>query len=192
MCSSDGGVNDELLAEIERVIFDEHSAENRAGAATFTELLDMRASRSRLAQSRSQEALAGAVEQMFDQRRKQTELPALQARRRADAKTIENDKKARLALIGSGPEGRTKRLDEILKAVDAKLQQLDAAGRRKQSLDQLRDFVADIRDRKGRSELADLERRHADAGLPPEEWPVFERVFAGDVDSDPRSIQQTE
>jgi energy-coupling factor transporter ATP-binding protein EcfA2 len=183
LCSSDGGVNDELLAEIERVIFDEHSAENRAGAATFTELLDMRASRSRLAKSRSQEALASAVEQIFDQRRKQTELPALQARRRADAKTIQDDKKARLALIGSGRETRTKRLDEILKAIDAKLQQLDAAGRRKQSLDQLRDFVADVRARKTRSELADLKRRHADAGLSPEEWPAFERVFGGDVDS---------
>ncbi len=182
LCSSDGGVNDELLAEIERVIFDEHSAENRAGAATFTELLDMRASRSRLAQSRSREALAGAVDQMFDARRKHAELPSLQARHRADAKTIEDDKKARLALIGSGAESRTKRLDEILKAIDARLRQLDAAGRRKQVLDELRDFVQDVRDKKARSELADLERRYAEAGLTPEDWPAFERIFTGDVD----------
>jgi energy-coupling factor transporter ATP-binding protein EcfA2 len=182
LCSSDGGVNDELLAEIERVIFDEHSAENRAGAATFTELLDMRASRSRLAQSRSREALAGAVEQMFDARRKHAELPSLHARHLADAKTIDDDKKARLALIGSGAEGRTKRLDEILKAIDARLQQLDAAGRRKHALDQLRDFVQDARDRKARSELSELERRYAEASLTTEDWPAFERVFAGDVD----------
>jgi energy-coupling factor transporter ATP-binding protein EcfA2 len=183
LCSSDGGVNDELLAEIERVIFDEHSAENRAGAATFTELLNMRASRSRLAQSRSREALSGAIDQMFDAHRKHAELPSLQARHRANTKIVEDDKKARLALIGSGAESRTKRLDEILKAIDVRLQQLDTAGRRKQALDQLRDFVQDVRDRKAHSELVDLERQYAEAGLTQEDWPAFERTFTGDVDT---------
>ena len=183
LCSSEGGINDELLAEIERVIFDEHSAEARAGAATFTELRDMRATRSRLAQRRSREALGAILEQISEQRRKQAELPALKTRRAAGAKTITDDKKARLALLGSGVESYTKRLDEILRAIDERLKQLDAAARRKQALDQLRDHVADARDRRAQAELVDLQRRHSDAGLRPEEWPAFNRVFAGDVDA---------
>jgi len=183
LCSSEGGINDELLAEIERVIFDEHSAEARAGAATFTELRDMRATRSRLSQRRSREALGELLEQIAEQRRKQAELPRLRTRRIAGAKAIADDKKARVALLGSGAESRTKRLDEILRAIDARLKQLDAATRRKQTLDQLRDHVADVRGRRAPNELADLRRRHGDAGLRPEDWSAFEQVFAGDVDA---------
>jgi energy-coupling factor transporter ATP-binding protein EcfA2 len=183
LCSSEGGINDELLSEIERVIFDEHSAEARAGASTFTELRDMRATRSRLAQRRSREALETILERIAEQRRKQAELPALKTRRTADAKTIDDDKKARVALLGSGGESRTKRLDEILRAIDAKLKQLDAASRRKQAVDQLRDHVADVRDRRTQNELADLQRRYSDTGLRAEDWAAFKQVFAGDVDA---------
>lgn len=183
LCSSEAGINDELLEEIERVIFDEHSAEARAGAATFTELRDMRATRSRSAQRRSREALAAVLEQISEQRRKQAELPALKARRAAGAKVISNDKKARLALLGSGTESHTKRLDEILRAIDQRLQQLDAATRRQQALEQLRDHVIDVRKRRTESELTELQRRHSDAGLQAEDWPAFKRVFAGDVDA---------
>jgi energy-coupling factor transporter ATP-binding protein EcfA2 len=183
LCSSEGGINDELLVEIERVIFDEHSAEDRAGAASFTELRDMRATRSRLAQRRSREALGAILEQISEQRRKHADLPALKARRASTQKTVGEDKKARLALLGSGSETRTKRLDEILRAIDQRLQQLDAAARRKQALDQLRDFVIDIRERHAQSELAELQRRHGDAGLRAEDWPAFKRVFAANVDA---------
>jgi len=107
LCSSEGGINDELLAEIERVIFDEHSAEARAGAATFTELRDMRATRSRRSQRRSREALGDLLEQIAEQRRKQAELPGLKTRRTAAAKAIADDKKARVALLGRGAESRT-------------------------------------------------------------------------------------
>ena len=96
---------------------------------------------------------------------------------------ISDDKKARLALLGSGTESHTKRLDEILRAIDQRLQQLDAATRRKQALEQLRDHVIDVRDRRTKSELAELRRRHSYAGLRAEDWPAFERVFAGEVDA---------
>jgi energy-coupling factor transporter ATP-binding protein EcfA2 len=183
LCSSEGGINDELLAEIERVIFDEHSAEDRAGAATFTELRDMGATRSRLAQQRSRETLSAILDQISEQRRKQAELPALKTRRASAQKTIGDDKKARLALLGSGGGSRTKRLDEILRAIDDRLQQLDATARRNQAVEQLRDFVVDVRERRAQSELVELERRHSDAGLRAEDWPAFKRVFAGDVDA---------
>lgn len=183
LCSSEGGINDELLAEIERVIFDEHSAEDRAGAASFTELRDMRATRSRLAQRRSRETLGAILEQISEQRRKHADLPTLKTRRASTQKSIGEDKKARLALLGSSTETRTRRLDEILRAIDQRLQQLDAAARRKQALDQLRDFLIDIRERRAQSELADLERLHNDAGLRDEDWLAFKRVFAGDVDA---------
>jgi energy-coupling factor transporter ATP-binding protein EcfA2 len=182
LCSADGGLTDELLAEIERVIFEEHPDDQRVGAASFEELLAMRAGRSRLAQSRCREALARAAERMLNERRKQGELPALRARHKTDAKAIADDKKARRALIGRGAEGRTKRLEEIQAEFDRRELQLDAVSRRVQAIDRLRDFVTDTRDRKVDSELDDLMQSYADAGLSAADWLAFKRVFAGNVD----------
>ena len=51
LCSS-SGMTDELLGEIERVIFEAHPDHDRDGALDFAELLEHRASRHRLARQR--------------------------------------------------------------------------------------------------------------------------------------------
>lgn len=182
LCSADGGVSDELLAEIERVIFEEHPAEQRVGATSFDELLDIRASRSRLAQSRSREALDRAVAKMVEERRKEAELPILQKKHKVDAKTLADDKKARRTLISRGTEGRAKRIEKIQTELERRQVQLDAVGRRIQAIDRLRDFVTDARDREIDRELDDLMRSHVDAGISQDDWQAFKRIFAGDVD----------
>jgi hypothetical protein len=57
LCSS-SGLTDGLLREIERVIFDAHPDHARDGALNFTELLEHRASRHRLARDREAEAVS--------------------------------------------------------------------------------------------------------------------------------------
>ena len=52
LCSAEG-VTDELLAEIERVIFQAHPEEDRMSASNFQELLQLRAERARAARSRA-------------------------------------------------------------------------------------------------------------------------------------------
>jgi len=46
LCSAEG-LQDELLAEIERVIFHSHAIDDRMGASSFRELLDIRSTRAR-------------------------------------------------------------------------------------------------------------------------------------------------
>lgn len=94
LCSSDGGVTDELLAEIERVIFDEHAGEDRLSATTFTELRELKASRSRSAQTRSREGLERAVEEISEERRKHASLTLLKRQFEAAEEAITNDKRA--------------------------------------------------------------------------------------------------
>jgi hypothetical protein len=184
LCSLDGGVTDELLAEIERVIFDEHPAEHRLGTTAFTELRDMRASRSRTAQARSRDALDRAVEEISEERRKQASLPTLQRQQKTATAAIDEDKRARVALLGEGDaEERTKRLGDIQDAIDERQRRQDAAARRQQALEALRDFVADVRERVAKQEVVDVSRTHADAWLSDEDWRQFERVFRGDVDA---------
>ena len=182
LCSAEGGVSDELLAEIERVIFEEHPAEDRLGATSFSELLEIRASRSRLAQDRSREALERAVTTMFDERRKHAELSVLRERKKSGVKAVADDKKARSALISKGTEARAKRLEEIQAELEKRQVELDSAARQKQAIDELGDFVFDIRERKTDGELRELTRSLRDAGVDRADWKEFKRVFAGDVD----------
>jgi hypothetical protein len=51
LCSSEG-IADELLSEIERVVFQTHPVQNRMGASNFQELLALRAGRGRTLRER--------------------------------------------------------------------------------------------------------------------------------------------
>jgi energy-coupling factor transporter ATP-binding protein EcfA2 len=184
LCSSDGGVTDELLAEIERVIFDEHAGEDRLGATTFTELRELKASRSRSAQTRSREGLERAVEEISEERRKHASLTLLKRQFGAADEAIAIDKRARETLLGEGiAEGRTRRLSEIRDAIDARQRRRDSAARRQQALAALRDVVTDVRVRVAKQEVSDLSRAHGAAGLSEDDWNEFERLFRGDVDA---------
>jgi ABC-type lipoprotein export system ATPase subunit len=183
LCAAEGGVSDDLLAEIERVIFEEHPQEDRLGATTFQELLEMRASRSRQARDRSREALDRAVAMMSEERRREAQLSTLKAKREFDLKSITEDKDARKALISRGSEGRVKRLEEIQAAAEKRRVQLDSASRRHKSLEELRDFVEDAERRKMNAELDDLKTEYRDAGLEEDEWVAFLREFSGDVEA---------
>ena len=60
LCSAEG-IEDELLTEIERVIFQSHSIEDRMGASSFRELLDIRSARARSARERQEQALRDGI-----------------------------------------------------------------------------------------------------------------------------------
>jgi hypothetical protein len=182
LCSAEGGVSDELLSEIERVIFQEHSTEERLGATNFGELLEIRAARSRAARDRSREALERAVKATFDERRKDAELTGLRKRRSSAAKAIADDKKARAALISKGAENRVKRLDEVQAALEKRQLELDAAARQRQAIGELDDHVKNVRERTISAELDDLKRSYAEAGVKDSDWKSFRRDFAGDVE----------
>jgi hypothetical protein len=63
LCSAEG-VTDELLAEIERVIYQAHPTEDRMGTTTFRELLDLRAARGRAIRQSHEEALAETAQEL--------------------------------------------------------------------------------------------------------------------------------
>jgi hypothetical protein len=75
LCSAEG-IEDELLSEIERVIFQSHSIEDRMGASSFRELLDIRSARARSARERQELALREASESLTAERGAIDRLPA--------------------------------------------------------------------------------------------------------------------
>jgi len=182
LCSAEG-VTDELLAEVERVIYQAHPAEDRMGTTTFRELLDLRAARGRALRHSHEEALADAAAELNLERDRKAGLPGLQKQRAEKAASIAKDKRDRTSLIGKGGEERAKRLDEVSTAAESVRFQVEQGQRRRQALLALKDEVDDTRKTKAPARLRQIQQTHSEAGLSVDEWKMFLLEFSGDVDT---------
>jgi hypothetical protein len=181
LCSAEG-LEDSLLTEIERVIFDHHAVGDRLGAGSFRELLDLRLARARDGRARADERLANASELLAIERARKASLEHLTKQREEQFKSIEKDKTDRKALTAKGTEARVTNLNQISLAVDKSRSRLETAKRKQQALLMLQDSVNDIRQRAVPAQLKRLREAYADASLTDAEWANFQLVFAGDVD----------
>lgn len=182
LCSADG-VTDELLSEVERVIYQAHPAEERMGTTTFGELLSLRAARGRALRRRHEEALAEAAVELNVERDRKAKLPSLKKQRDEKAASILKDKRDRSSLIGEGGKERAQRLDEVSNAAEAIRFQVEQAKRRKQALLALQDEVTATRTSVAPHRLRHLKQNHSEAGLSDDHWKAFLLEFSGDVDT---------
>ena len=181
LCSAEG-MTDDLLAEIERIIYMAHPSEDRMGTTTFRELLDLNAAHGRSMRQSHEEILAEATTQLNLERGRRAALPQLQRQRADKAAGLSKDRKDRESLIGKGSEERAKQFDVVSNAAEAVRSLIEQARRRRQALCSLRDEVDDIRANKAPLRLRQLQQAHADAGLRTEAWRAFLMDFSGDVD----------
>ncbi|HDR8922023.1 TPA: AAA family ATPase [Burkholderia vietnamiensis] len=182
LCSADGP-NDELVDEIERVIFNAHPYPDRFGADTFEELLNIRLEASRDKRSRNQQALVRASADLTEERVRKDGLKALEKDRDDRQAAIEKDKKDRNSLVGKGNEARARRLEQISEAVDRKRQRVDLANRKLRALQLLKQDIADFRTLEVEEHLEALKQRREESELTEQDWSLFKLVFAGDVDA---------
>jgi energy-coupling factor transporter ATP-binding protein EcfA2 len=181
LCSADG-LGDDLIAEIERVIFQVHRIEDRMGASSFRELLDLRTARPRASRDRHKVALAKAANQLTEERGRKAGKQALIKQQEVLVNAIKQDKKDRQFLIGKGNVERTTRFDEVSTAAEQARLRVEKAKRRIQQLLALKDEVKDIKEHRINTWLADLKEGKDDAGLSEEVWKSFRLSFVGDVD----------
>ncbi|KZE42065.1 TrlF family AAA-like ATPase [Microbacterium sp. T32] len=179
LCSSEG-ITDELLDEIERVIFEAHPYEDRLGASTFRELLDIRANHGRGLRAYAKQEIDDLSDEIDTERATLDQLPALRVEQAQLTKLLTEDKGARSKLVIVGGEARSQRLDEINAELASRQAAIDGLRRREQALGELRSTTLDLRDRRLPGVTANLERTHEAAGLSAEEWKVFAITFAGD------------
>lgn len=183
LCSAEGGVTDELLAEIEQVIFAAHSHDERAGASTFTELRMAKTKRGRLSRARHEEALGSLGREISDERAKQASLGGLKAREAVLEQRLKSGQAARAGLIIGDDGSQATRLQEIIAATEGRQGDLDGLKKQLSSVLELRDAATDLRSRRLPTIQAELVRDHAAAALTPAEWKPFALTFAGDVNS---------
>ena len=182
LCSAEG-LNDALVTEIERVIFNAHPLNERQGADSFQELLGLRLETSRQKRERQQQALTRASADLTDERVKKDGLRALEKDRDEKKRAIDKDKTDRKSLVAKGNEERARRHEQVSLAVDAKRQLVDQAKRRHQALLHLQNDVRDFRTRQAPSLLADLKQERERAGLSATDWEAFRLDYAGPVDT---------
>lgn len=182
LCSAER-IDDALVSEIERVIFDAHPIEDRMGAGTFTELLDTRLEASREKRGQYAEALARASASIADETAKKAGLKAMEKELDDRKKAIDKDRADMKSLVAKGSEERAKSLDAISQAAESKRSQVEGAKRRLSALGRLADDVADFRKRRSAEIVLDLRTRRAEAELSPEDWEPFRVDFVGDVDT---------
>ncbi len=164
LCSAEG-LEDELLAEIERVIFQSHAIEDKMGASSFQELLHIRSARARTAREREEHVLQLASGSLTIEWTRKASLSSLTKQRDEKAKFVEKDKKERKALTSKGTKERVQRLEEISLAVDAARRKVEEVKGRHRALLSLQDAVKDMRSNSAPAYLRDLQKKIRRCGI---------------------------
>jgi energy-coupling factor transporter ATP-binding protein EcfA2 len=181
LCSAEG-LENELMTEIERVIFNSHSVEDRLGASTFGELLDIRLERARSARGRHESALRAASEAMTTERARKASLASLTKQHADKLALINKDKTDRKALTSKGDKERVERMEAMSLAVDTVRAAVEKAKARQRALQSLQDEVKNVRNVSAPSFLKRLRENYSDAALTDVQWSRFAVIFSGDVD----------
>lgn len=182
LCSA-AGMTDELLREIERVIFEAHSLADRDGAVDFEELRELRTMRFREARVREEEALSNISEHIGTELEKIKLVDSLKKQVEEKAKLIEGYTKDRSRLVSKGSEVRVKRLGELAVAADKVRGYLHFFAAKEQSLLAIKDEVGSLRMHAAPEALRVMAERHRASALKPEEWRPFLLDYKGDVDA---------
>ena len=182
LCSS-SGLTDGLLREVERVIFEAHSENERDGALNFSELLELRASLHRLVRTREAEAVSQISGRISTELEKEKLVTAYGAQISHKEKLVRAYTADRAKLVSAGSEKRVLRHAELANAVNqvkAKLRQL--AGQRQAFL-ALQDEVKDMRCNKAPELLRQAQVRHPESGMTADQWSAFLLDYKGPVDT---------
>ena len=181
LCSS-SGMTDELLCEIERVIFEAHSENDRSGTIEFSEMLELHASHYRQAQQRESDAVAQISERVGTELEKDKLITYYKARIEQKIKSIKAYKADRAKLITKGSDVRVRRHEELTKAVELARAKLRNFSNRRHAFLGLQDEVKDHRQNQAPEALRQTQARHSDSEMNNEQWAEFLLDYKGKVD----------
>lgn len=181
LCSADG-LTDELLNEIERVIFEAHSTLDRDGATDFKELLDLRTTVLRDNRSRDEEAIATLSDEIGIEREKQSQITGLKSQITQKEALIAGYIKSRDALVTAGSAERIARLNELTEAADYVRTQIRLWSQESQALRSLQNDVSDFRTNRAPMALRTSKQAFSGAHLDDKTWENFRQTYTGNVD----------
>ena len=181
LCSADG-LKDELLREIERVIFEAHPTLDRDGATDFNELLDLRISVLRDDRARDEDAIATLSNQISGEREKQSQIARHQSQIAQKEALVAGYLKNRDSLVSTGSAERIAQMKQVADAADYARTQIRLWMQQVQTLQSLQNDVADFRTTRAPMALRAAKQSFVGAQLKDDEWEVFRQTFTGNVD----------
>ena len=181
LCSSEG-VTDELLLEIERVVYQAHPPDDRLDTFDFRGLLAIRTAHARTLRQQHKEDLDDVTAQLTQERERRATLPALDRQRNDKLASIKKDTATRRSLTSKDSVDRLQQYERISTAAEAIRFKVQQARRRNQALRTLKFEVADTRANKAPLRWRKLQQDNGEARLSPEEWTAFLTDFTGSVD----------
>ena len=181
LCASDG-VSDELLAEIERVIFEAWPLDQRQGATAFRELLEITLTSTTKRKSVELDAVLDLSDRITAARRRHRALPAQRVTLANETTQLTKLNGETTRLTKHADTGSTDRLRIVTTALQERQEQVQKLDRRRTGLLGLRSAVRAARSTSFPRYHERLRDDHVAAGLDDAEWAAFAVEFAGDVE----------
>ncbi|NCA72025.1 MAG: ATP-binding protein [Sphingobacteriia bacterium] len=181
LCSAKG-VSDGLVDEIERVIFESHSPDDRDWALDFAELREQQTSRFRQARKREAEAISDISDRIATELEKESLVASLATQVAQKKKLIADYTADRAKLVVKGTEAQVARHTQLSEAAQKLRNKIQAFGNQRRTFVAMQDEVRSMRATGAPELLRQAQARHGNSGLNPQQWDEFLLIYKGDVD----------
>ncbi|MBP3985757.1 AAA family ATPase [Pseudoxanthomonas helianthi] len=181
LCSAKG-VADGLVDEIERVIFDSHSQDDREWALDFAELREQQTARFRQAREREVEAIGDISDRIATEFEKESLVATLATQLGQKKKLVADYTADRAKLVVKGTEAQVARHTRLSEAAQALRNRIQAFGNQRRTFVALQDEVRSMRATGAPEMLRQAQARHGNSGLDAKQWDEFLLIYKGDVD----------
>lgn len=181
LCSAKG-VSDGLVGEIERVIFEAHSPDDREWAVDFAQLREQQTSRFQQAREREAEAISDISDRIATELEKESIVASLAAQAAEKKKAIAAYTADRAKLVVKGTETQVARHTQLSEAAQKLGSKIQAFGNQRRTFIALQDEVRSTRATGAPELLRQTQARHGNSGLSVQQWDDFLLIYKGDVD----------
>ncbi len=181
LCSAKG-VSDGLVDEIERVIFNSHSQDDRESAIDFAELRKQRTIRFQQAREREAEAITDISVRIATEFEKDSLVPSLSKQVEQKKKLIAGYTADQAKLVVKGTEAQVARHTQLSEVAQKLRSKIQAYGNQRRTYEALQDEVRSMRVTSAPEMLRQTQMRHPSSGLNAKQWDEFLLTYKGDVD----------
>lgn len=181
LCSAKGA-SDGLVAEIERVIFESHSKDDRQWTLDFAELRDQQTARFQQAREREADAISDVSDRVATELEKESLVAALTTQVAQKKKLVENYLADRAKLVVKGTESQVTRHTQLSEAAQNLQNKIQTLVNQRRTFVALQDEVRSMRATGAPEMLRQAQARHANSGLSAKQWDEFLLIYKGDVD----------
>lgn len=181
LCSAKG-VSDGLVDEIERVIFESHSQDDRQWALDFADLRDQQTARFQQAREREAEAISDISDRVATEFEKESLVATLTTQVAQKRKLVASYTADRAKLVVKGTEAQVARHTQLSEAAQNLQNKIQAFGNQRRAFIALQDEVRSMRATGAPEMLRRAQARHTSSGLNAQQWDEFLLIYKGDVE----------